>query len=548
MTDTKQSRVIPQWRRFEQRFTSSAAYARPFQDVQLTARFTSPSGRKILVEGFWDGGDTWAVRFAPAETGVWTYTTSCSNGSDSGLNGQTGSFTCGQPEGTTCFEQHGPLQLSADRRYLVHADGTPFFWLADTCWNGPLRSTPDEWEHYLSVRTRQQFTAVQWVATQWLAAPDGDIDGQLPYSGSEQIDVNPAFFQRLDHKIERMNAVGLLSVPVMLWAATWSSPEINATNPGFALPEDQAIKLARYMLARWSAYFTVWLLPGDGHYDGEVAERWKHIGRAVFGDTPHAPVGLHPGGLHWPYAAFYGETWLDMIGYQSGHSDSERTFSWLVSGPPAADWHQSPPRPFINLEPCYENHVGGPDDFRHDDLAVRRALYWSLLVAPTAGVTYGGHGVWGWDDGSAPSVNHPNTGLPQPWQKALLLPAAEQICHARALFESIEWRQLRPAPELLAAQPGDSNPRSYTAAARSSAGDAVVIYIPESGCVEVDMTSLSDDLSAVWFDPRSGQRQSALLNGRSNPRRFEAPAPGDWILLLARTVSLPAKPHSGVTS
>ncbi|MEJ2701240.1 MAG: DUF4038 domain-containing protein [Sedimentisphaerales bacterium] len=27
---------------------------------------------------------------------------------------------------------HGPLQVSKNDRYLVHKDGTPFFWLADT--------------------------------------------------------------------------------------------------------------------------------------------------------------------------------------------------------------------------------------------------------------------------------------------------------------------------------------------------------------------------------------------------------------------------------
>jgi hypothetical protein len=57
-------------------------------------------------------------------------------------------------------------------------------------------------------------------------------------------------------------------------------------NPGFALPEDQAILIARYMVARWQAHDVVWILPGDGDFRGEKAEKWKRIGRAVFGDTP----------------------------------------------------------------------------------------------------------------------------------------------------------------------------------------------------------------------------------------------------------------------
>lgn len=30
--------------------------------------------------------------------------------------------------------QHGALHVSADKHSLVHADGTPFFWLGETSW------------------------------------------------------------------------------------------------------------------------------------------------------------------------------------------------------------------------------------------------------------------------------------------------------------------------------------------------------------------------------------------------------------------------------
>lgn len=29
---------------------------------------------------------------------------------------------------------HGDLRVTADRRFLEHGDGTPFFYLADTAW------------------------------------------------------------------------------------------------------------------------------------------------------------------------------------------------------------------------------------------------------------------------------------------------------------------------------------------------------------------------------------------------------------------------------
>jgi hypothetical protein len=526
---TQHGDTVPRWGRFQSRFTSSAAYADPFQDARLSVIFTAPSGAQQRVEGFWDGGDVWRVRFSPTEPGTWTYTTVCTNPDDSGLHHRSGGFECGAPAGGTRFRQHGPLRLSANRRYLVHADGTPFLWLGDTGWNGPLRATPAEWAHYLAERARQQFNTVQWVCTQWVAAPDGDRLGQLAFTGHDRIALNPAFFQRLDTFVDMLEQAGMLSVPVLLWA-------VRPGNPGHDLPIDQALILARYMVARWGDVPTVWILPGDGDYRGNKAERWKYIGQAIFGDMPDALVSLHPGGMQWNCAEFQHEPWLDLIGYQSGHGDDQRTLAWLVEGPPARDWPLEPARPFINLEPPYEDHVSYQSQTRLSADFTRRALYWSLLITPPAGVTYGGHGIWGWDDGSAPPVGHANTGVPLPWQQALLLPGAEQMAHLADLFGSLEWWRLSPAPELVHNQPGDQDKGRFIAAAKAPAGDLIAVYVPADREFDLNLDGLPDDLSGIWFDPRTGARQSAALNGG----HFTTPAAGDWVLVLARAVSLPA--------
>ena len=41
----------------------------------LSAEFTAPSGERHTVAGFWDGSDTWRVRFSPPEIGTWSYVT-----------------------------------------------------------------------------------------------------------------------------------------------------------------------------------------------------------------------------------------------------------------------------------------------------------------------------------------------------------------------------------------------------------------------------------------------------------------------------------------
>ena len=525
---------VPRWDVFEASFTAAAPPAAPL-DTRLRVTFRSPSGTAQTVDGFWDGGGTWRVRYSPGEVGAWTYSTAAEP-ADSGLHGRTGTFRVVAPRNNTRFDRHGPVRVSRTRTFLEHEDGTPFFWLADTGWNAALLSTPDEWRTYLSERSRQRFTAIQWVATQWRAAPDGDRLGERAFTGGDPIVVNPAFFQRLDAKAAELNRAGLLSVPVLLWAIGGGSNP--AVNPGFSLPEAQAIRLARYMVARWQAYDVVWILPGDGDYRGDRAEKWKRIGRAVFGDPPHAPVVLHPGGMHWVLGEFRDEPWVDMHGYQSGHGDDEKTLRWMVEGPPATDWRREPLRPFINLEPPYEYHVAYQSGQPISPHTVRRAVYWSLLNAPTAGVTYGGHGVWGWDDGTKPPTDHDRSGIPLPWQKALRMPGAEQMAHVAALFTSIDFWRLRPAPDVLAEQPGTTSVSKFVTAAAYPGNDVLVIYTPEAGAVRIKAEAVPQG-RAMWLNPRTGARTSAKGTRQGDVLGFETPHEGDWVLLCGRAVSAP---------
>ena len=56
------------------------------------------------------------------------------------------------------FVRHGPVRVSREHRTcLAHADGTPFFFLADTVWNGALLSTERDWADYLEDRRAKGF-------------------------------------------------------------------------------------------------------------------------------------------------------------------------------------------------------------------------------------------------------------------------------------------------------------------------------------------------------------------------------------------------------
>jgi hypothetical protein len=522
--------IIPKWSRFETTFKSKKDYPYPIRDCTVGVVFTSPTGESRTIFGFWDGGRSWKVRFSPNEVGKWIFTTVCSDKSNSGLDSQNGSFICTAATGKNRFTQHGPVRVSNDGYFLMHEDGLPFFWLGDTAWNGPMLSSPEDWFYYLDNRVRQRFSGVQWVATQFRAAPEGNRLHQLAFTGRQLIQVNPTFFQEMDQKVDAVNNAGLLNAPVLLWAiGGGSNPQVN---PGFGLPEDQAILLARYMIARWGANDVMWILGGDGDYRGRNAEKWVRIGRALFGNFAHAPVTMHPQGMQWVLDEFKNENWFDVVGYQSGHGDDDNTLRWLITGPPAKTWEAAPHHPFINLEPNYEYHLGYQSHARITPEQVRRAVYWSLLVAPTAGVTYGGHGVWGWDEGNHPPTDHPNTGVPLPWRTALKMPGAEQMQHVAALFSSVRFWRLRPAQEILARQPGAESPKAWVTASRTVEGDQIVIYSPEAEVVELQAKAVPKGAEAIWFNPRNGERSPATATAQDAAARYQTPGPGDWVLLI----------------
>lgn len=510
------------WGRWEMEFEAdSPLTAGARDDVAFTVVFTSRAGQEIRYPGFWAGGNTWKVRFMPRQTGIWEYRTE-SAPAIAGLHDQSGRFEVDQPEPHTRFEQHGPIEISDNGRHFVHANGTPFLWMGDTAWNGALKSTEADWQVYLEDRAGKGFTGIQFVTTQWRAA-DGNAEGETAYSGFEDIEINAAFFDRIDHRIDAINAAGMLAAPVLLW--TLGEPE---RNPG-KLPESQAIKLGKYLIARYGAHHVIWLLAGDENFGGETGARWRRIGRAVFDSPIPGLATIHPQGRQWHFDDFAGESWLDFIIYQSSHGGGPQTLDWLQTGPPAQQWDVPPVRPVFNSEPGYEDHVAWETGTVHTGDDVRKQFYWSLLNTPIAGLTYGAHGIWSWETAPATPMNHANSGMAKPWHEAMHLPGSTYLKHAAAFFESIDWSALRPAQALIMNQSDD--PATFISAAAADDGRLVVFYLPPGVVLLPDANALADDLQATWFNPRDGSRTQGEID---LTQKISAPDQMDWVLLLEK--------------
>ena len=146
---------------------------RDITEASVTARLVCrESGRTLDMPGFWDGGRSWKIRFAPPECGTWDYTVTA-EGKELGLHGQAGSLLCLPYTGDLEIYRRGFVRTEPGKRYFVYDDGTPFFYLGDTHWNmaaeefdsagdraGSLQ-TDSHFRYIVDKRAAQGFTVYQ---------------------------------------------------------------------------------------------------------------------------------------------------------------------------------------------------------------------------------------------------------------------------------------------------------------------------------------------------------------------------------------------------
>lgn len=516
------------WMKFERSFESDKEYENPLYDVQkFVAHFTSPTGKIKTINGFWDGNKDWKIRFAPDELGEWSFITESSDKSNGGLHQVKGSFvTVDNPSAHTLFKK-GSITRSKGTYHLTYADGSPFFWTACTAWNGGLKSTEEEWDIYLQDRVDNNYNVIQLVATQWRGG-DANLHGQVAFEGSGKISINPEFFQHLDKRIDRINDYGLVAAPVLLWTLPFGAG--RHLSPGYYLPHEEAILLAKYIVARYGGNQVVWFLGGDGSYVGEYEQKWKNIGRGVFGEKQHPGlVAQHPHGRSWIGKVYAEEDWLDIVGYQSSHSSEAPTVDWINKGPMAEEWNNLPARPIMNLEPIYE-------EIRKNTTAedVRNASYWSLFATPISGITYGANGIWPWLREGEKILNHGDAPWTATWRESLTLPGGIQIGYLSEFIQKFEWWNLKPAhQELLVEQPGDIVFNHFISVVKTDDYQTILAYIPVKSTFQL-YNPLRVEYEYQWFNPVTNEYSDATFLDNSSVLELTSPDESDYLLILTK--------------
>jgi hypothetical protein len=426
------------------------------------------------------------------------------------------------------------LKISDNRRFLVTADGRPFFWLGDTAWELFHRATREDAERYLRNRAERRFTVIQAVA---LAEMDGlnvpNAYGETPLANNDPAQPNEKYFAHVDWIVARANALGLYIGFLPTWGDKWNKKW--GVGPEIFTPAN-AEQYGEWLGRRYRDAGLVWILGGDRPIETDAH---KEIIRAMArglrrGDGGAHLMTLHPTGGQSSSAVFHDDEWLDFNMRQNGHV-TEFTGRYDLT---KADYDRTPVKPVLDGEPIYEDH---PVSFDARKLGhsissdVRRPLYWDLFTG-AFGHTYGHHSVWQmWTPARQP-VNNPL----MPWTAAIEQPGAAQMQHARALLESRPFLTRIPAGDVIVegrvptSVPGAGRYRFV--ATRDSDATYAMVYAPIGRTFTVRMSAIRGArVRAWWFNPRDGRAASIGTFANTGEREFTPPDAGemlDWVLVL----------------
>lgn len=521
---------------------SSKRYANPFNEIEIDAIFTDPSGHTVRIPAFWAGNNTWRFRYSSAVLGLHRFVTECSDANNESLHQISGEINISAYVGNNKLLRHGALRIADDHRHFSHADGTPFFWLGDTWWMGLTKRLvwPEQFKKLADDRKSKGFNVVQIVAGLYPDMPVFDERGAneagFPWQQNYAC-INPDFFDAADRRVMHLVEQGI--VPCIL--GSW----------GFHLPWLGTEKMKqhwRYIIARWGALPVVWAASGEQTMPWYLSEdkeneklllkyEWTKVIRYIKQiDGFHRLMTTHP--HHSARESVDDPNLLDFEMQQTGHSNPTE----LHAAKASKGWNTKPIMPVISAEARYESLSISPVVTTRD---ARQAFWAHLLNSGCAGHTYGANGVWQVNQADLPFGKSPsgNNWGDLAWNEAMQLAGSNQLAAAKRFLLGLPWYTLhaviKPKSRFAAVLNLIMPSKSALAAAASPDGTLALYYLINKKPIVINMQRFSAEVDASWIDPSNGNEKTISNSPYMNKGKFEFSPPGknsdgdhDWILFL----------------
>jgi len=515
---------------------SARAYAEPFIHVWVEASFTAPSGQVHTLPGFYDGENTWRVRFSPDEAGRWLYSITA-RPADAGLT-QAGEFE------VTARETPGFVKATPGTAWgFSYESGATAFLMGDTVYHlfGAAHCGMEVFP-FLQRRAAQGFNILRVrVPVSPFHPPEGYSHWQTrstwPWGGSPQAPqferFNLAYFRTVDAVMQQAAALDIGFEMIM---EAWGF-EFPFNNRAVFLPEWEELWL-RYLIARYDAFASVyiWTLANEYEFypDGNcrekyVANRWAmRTARWVKATAPHGHViAAHNGPQEPPFAQRFAldPQAIDAMMFQEwgtcGADDG-----WLAAGieDKITRAFQAWPGAAVLSEYAYERNPDLPITFpwfEHTDAEHNRRGAWRGAFCGLC-VINGFENTWG----PVMDLAHDQEGV-------------VYFQHLRHFFTAVApFEKLRPASDLVCPQ---DVPDGYRARALADADRRlIVVYFPAGGTATLALAENATLGECQWYNPRTGALSEAQPTARTTagiaftaPDELDAQGhPTDWVLAL----------------
>lgn len=413
----EESPAVNQWGIEEIALQSTLAHANPFTEVELRCTFTS-GDRHLNVDGFYDGGQTWRVRFMPDQQGTWTYRT---RSNDPQLDGKSGTFIVGPPAATN----HGPVQV-AHTYHFAYEDGTPFFPLGTTLYNW-LNRDPALEQRTLTTLAHNPFNKVRFlIFPKWMIFNRVDPP-RFPYvrkpDGSFDLDrFDPAFFAHYEQRLKDLASLGIEADIILFHPYDkWGFSTMDQAHDELYL---------RYVLSRFAAFHNIWWTVANEFDVFPKQKNWRALGEYIAAQDPYH----HLRGIHNCCLRFYDNTqpWITHVILQDITAQRWPTHSGVPTGIELDA--RKIGKPVVVDEYGYE----GDNANAWGNLGPREALeiHWALTMAgayASHGETYvnPGHLLW-WSVGGELIGEEP-----------------ARLGFLRQIMTEAPFQQMEPAPDII---------------------------------------------------------------------------------------------------
>lgn len=404
--------------------------------------------------------------------------------------------------------ENGKLCVSKNKRFLVHENGIPFFWLGDTGWLMPERLNRDEVDFYLERCAKAGYNVVQVQTVNGVPAYNVYGQSSHPFGYNfEQVDQsgNYGYWEHMDYIVKTAERNGIYIGMVCIWG--------GLVKRGL-MTEEEAVKYGTFLAERYKDNPNiVWIIGGD--IQGDIkTEVWETLAQTIRKiDSGHL-MTFHPRGRTCSSQFFPNADWIDFHMFQSGHrrygqrmgnkdypipEDTEEDCWRYVKRSLAV----SPLKPVLDGEPSYENIPQGLHDNsepRWTASDVRRYAYWAVF-AGACGHTYGCNDIMQfYRPGLAPAYF-----ADTPWWDALDFPGYNQMRHLKHLMLVFPFEERVPV-EVEVPRPGEEAGTKYNRLVATCGKDYLLVYNYTGRPMQIDLTKISGRKKlAWWYSPVNGR-------------------------------------------